>query len=396
MLIRVLISSLVACAAALAQPAAAQTPEKIKIGILGPFSGPYAATGVQFRQGIETFLAQHGTQVGGREVEVIYRDVGGSNPAAARQLAEELIVKDKVSLLGGFYLSPSASAVSSVVTETKTPTVLFVAQSPAVIRQSPYFLRVAPTMWHSGFEAAEYGRKQGARKAYILVSDYSAGRDIQEAFTQRFTALGGAIVQVDRVPLNTVDYAAFAQRIADAKPDMVEMFLPAGVPAISFLKAMGDRGLLGGRILVMGNNETDDPDLKQFPDTIAGTYTATSYAASFKNAVNDQLKTALHAKFGPDAIPNFSMVGAYDGMQVFYHMIDSQKGKPWNADAALASAMGFAWDSPSGPVKIDATRNMTQNMFVREVSRENGKLTNAIVSKTDAVPDPWAIAHPAP
>ena len=77
-------------------------------------------------------------------------------------------------------------------------------------------------------------------------------------------------------------------------------------------------------------------------------------------------------------------------------MIESQKGKPWNPDAALASAMGYAWDSPSGPVKIDATRNLTQNMFVRQVTKENGKLVNTIVNQTDAVTDPWSIANPNP
>ena len=90
----------------LSVPSLAQAQEKIRIGIIGPFTGPFATTGVQYRQGVETFLSVNGNRIGGREVEVIYRDVGGTNPAVAKRLAEELVVRDKVSLLGGFYLSP--------------------------------------------------------------------------------------------------------------------------------------------------------------------------------------------------------------------------------------------------------------------------------------------------
>ena len=116
----------------LSVPSLVQAQEKIRIGIIGPFTGPFATTGVQYRQGVETFLSVNGNRIGGREVEVIYRDVGGTNPAVAKRLAEELVVRDKVSLLGGFYLSLEATAVAPVVTETKVPAVLFTAASPAM------------------------------------------------------------------------------------------------------------------------------------------------------------------------------------------------------------------------------------------------------------------------
>ncbi|SEB12194.1 ABC transporter substrate-binding protein [Paraburkholderia sartisoli] len=391
---RMLIVAIGVCIGAFCLAVRAETTDVIRIGVIGPFSGPYAASGKQYRQGIEMYVQEHGSKVNGRDVQIIYRDVGGTSPAAAREIAQELILKDKVSMLGGFYLSPEASAVSSVITETRTPTVLFGASSPQVIRQSPYFVRVAATMWTSGVIAAEYGHKRSAKTAYTIVSDYSAGRDIEDAFKQKFTALGGRVIRSDRVPLNTVDYAAFAQRIADMKPDMVEMFLPAGTPAISFLKAMGDRGLLGGKLIVIGNNETDDPDLHLFPDSVIGTYTASNYATGVGNNVNEKLKSDLIAKYGPEAVPNFSMVGAYNGMELFYRMIAAQKGTMWNPDAAMSAVISYTWVSPSGPVKIGTDRNMTQNMFVRQVTKENGKLVNSVVSESEGVPDPWAVANP--
>ena len=188
--------------------------ETIKIGIISHFSGPFAMAGVQFRQGIDTFIAQHGTKVGGREVQILYRDVGGSNPATSKQLAEELIVRDKVALLGGFYLSPDASAVASVVTETKTPTVIFNAAAPPIVRQSPYFVRVSNTVWQDAVSTAEWAHMQGKQNAYIAVADFAPGYDLEEGFKWKFTGLGGKIVGDDHIPLNTVDYASVAERIA--------------------------------------------------------------------------------------------------------------------------------------------------------------------------------------
>src|SRR5260221_13869355 len=99
-------SLVLACALAVAGVHTASAQEKVKVGIIGPFSGPFAATGIQFRQGIETYVATHGTKAGDREIELIYRDVGGTNPAAAKRLGEELGERDTGSCRGGCYIAP--------------------------------------------------------------------------------------------------------------------------------------------------------------------------------------------------------------------------------------------------------------------------------------------------
>src|SRR5215469_17017346 len=104
----------------------APAQEKLRIGMISDFTGPFANVGIRLRYGIETFLAEHGPRVGGRDVEVIYRDVGNGSPSVAKQIAEELIVRDKVSMLAGFSVTPEVLAVASVVTESKIPSVIMV------------------------------------------------------------------------------------------------------------------------------------------------------------------------------------------------------------------------------------------------------------------------------
>ena len=65
----------------------ARAEDTIKIGIIGQFTGPFAVTGEQYRQGIESWLALRGPATAGRRMELIYRDTGGPNPAQAKRLA---------------------------------------------------------------------------------------------------------------------------------------------------------------------------------------------------------------------------------------------------------------------------------------------------------------------
>jgi branched-chain amino acid transport system substrate-binding protein len=358
--------------------------DKIRIGIVGQFSGPFALSGAQFRTGVETWIAQHGTKVGGRDVEVIYRDTGGPNPASARRIAEELIVQDKVSMLGGFYLSPEAVAVASLVTETKTPAVLFETGSPPVVTLSPYFVRTGNSIGQGAQAEAVWGYKHGKRRAYMVVSDYAPGYDVEGSFKKNFTALGGTVIGDDRAPLNTVDYAPFAERIANANPDLVVVFIPSGAPAISMMKALQVRGVTS-KAVVIGQAEADDPELSLYDDTIVGFYSALHYALGINNAENKRFRAAVR-KTAPAAVPSFLMVGAYDGMRVMYKMIESQKGKPWNSTAAVDAVKGYTFDSPRGQVRINSiTRDINQPYFIRRVGKADGHLENILVETLPVV-----------
>jgi branched-chain amino acid transport system substrate-binding protein len=357
--------------------------DTIKIGIVGQFTGPFALSGAQFRTGVETWLTQNGNKVGGRTVEVIYRDTGGPNPASSRRIAEELIVSDKVSMLGGFYLSPEASAVASLATETKTPTVLFETGSPPVVTLSPYFVRTGNSIGQGAATQAIWANKHGKKRAYMIVSDYAPGYDVEATFKKQFTALGGTVIGDDRAPLSTVDYAPFAERAANANPDLVVVFIPSGAPAISLMKALKARGVTD-KSAVIGQAEADDPELNLYDDSIIGFYSALHYALGIDNAANKKFKAAVPAP----AVPSFLMVGAYDGMRVMYKMIESQKGKPWDSTAAIESIKGFTFDSPRGRVTINkATRDINQPYFVRRVEKVNGKLVNLLSETFPPVTD---------
>ncbi len=358
---------------------AAGAQEKVKIGIVAHFSGPFAASGKYFREGIEAFVATHGAKAGGREVELVYRDVGGANPAAAKQTAQELIVNDKVVALGGFFLTPDAAAAASVIDETKTPAVIFNAAGRSLMEQSSLFVRVSPTINQLTTPAANWAIKSGAKKAYILVSDYSPGREAQLYFKERFTKLGGQVIGEDRMALNTVDYAAFIERVADAKPDVVFMFLPNGTPAASLMRAFASRDLVNKGIKVIGLAVPDDQDLGSTGDAAIGFYSTHFYALRSPTEEHQQFLAAVRSRIGADALVTFNHAEAYDGMTVLYQMVGSQAGKQFDGAAAVEAIKGFSWIGAQGPRQIDTDRNSIVSIYIRRVDKIDGKLINAVV-----------------
>jgi len=367
----------------------ARAEETVKIGIVGPFSGPFATTGTGFRQGLEAYIAQHGTEIGGRKVQLIYRDseTGSSDPSVAKRLAQELVVSDNVALLGGFMLTPEAAAAAPVANEAKTPLLLFNAATPALLGMSPYYIRMGQNIAQPAELGATWARQLGKSRGYTATADYAPGHIVEEAFAAKFTAEGGKMVGKDRIPLKTVDFAPFAERIANANPDVLEVFITPGAPAVGFIKALAARGLTK-KILIIGQGEAEDNDLHLYDDSVIGFHSIIYLSAALDNPENNALKTVLHQKFGPGASPSAFTIGAYDGLHIMYKMIESQAGKPFDGAAAIKAVIGYSWKSPRGPVTIAPNRELVQNFYVREVERKDGKLQNVVIKTFEQVQPP--------
>lgn len=372
-----------AVATTVTAPAASQ--ESLKIGFVGPYTGAFAVAGQSFRQGAEAYRAIHGVTVGGRKIELIYRDSAGADPTLAKRLAEELVVKDKVAILAGFYLSPEAAAAVPVINASKTPLFLVNAATPALLKMSPYLQRMGQAINQPAELAAIYARQQGKSKGYVAVADYGPGHLVEQAFVTKFGAEGGQIVGTARIPLNTADFSPIAERIANAGPDVLEIFLPPGAVSVGFAKALAARGLTH-KILIIGQGEAEDSDLPLFDDSILGFKSVIYIDANAKNPENVALSEWLRKNAG-SAKPNSFHIGAYDAMHLAYKMVADQAGKPFSGEVGMKLMSGYSFNSPRGPVTIDpVTRELVQNFYLREVIKgDDGVKRNTVVKTWERV-----------
>lgn len=347
----------------------------IKVGIVGPFSGPFAHYGKLFKDAAEAYVAAQGGKLAGHDVQLIYRDTGGPNPGATRNLAQELIVKDKVDYLGGFIFTPNALAVAPLIQQSKTPTVIFNAATSGITEKSDYYVRTSYTLSQVTVPLAQWAAQQDMKKVVTAVMDYAPGLDAENAFKAEFAKQGGTVVETIRMPMATTDFAPFVQRIKASGAQAVYTFLPGGPPNLGFVKAYADNGLRQAGIEFLGTAETDEFDLQKFGDAALGLTTAFHYSGAHDSPANQQFVAALQ-KQSRDAVANYASVGAWDGMYVIHKMIEATGGRRDGA-RAIAAAKQLQWESPRGPVRIDPnTRHITQNVYLRKVERVGGRLVN--------------------
>ncbi len=369
--------SLAAAALALATSFAAQAADPIKVGLVLPMSGPFAAYGKQIEHGAKLYLATHGDSVAGRKIELIVKDDSpGTAGDVSKRLATELVVKDKVDVLAGFGLTPSAFAVASVATEGKKPMVVMNAATSAVTTKSNYIVRTSMTLPQITAPIASWAAKNKIKKVFTLVADYGPGHDAEGQFKKTFTAAGGEIVGEVRAPVKNPDFAPFLQKIKDTKPDAVFIFLPPGAETIAFMKGFAERGLAKAGIQLISTGDLTDEDiLDAIGDAALGVVSSDHYAESHKSPEN-KAYTEAYAKAYPNDRPNYMSVGGYDGMHLIMEALKKTNGNT-DADKFMEAAKGMKWVSPRGPISIDpATRDIVQTIYIRKVERVGGKLQN--------------------
>ena len=380
---------LLVAAIALALTQGAALADTIKIGVVGPFSGPAALQGRNFQAGIDAWLALNGDTVDGHIIEIVYRDLPAADPAQSAALTQELIVSEGVQYLAGYYYTPDAMAAAPILEEGNVPMVVFNAATSSIVNASPYVVRTSFTMWQTVSPMAAVARERGIGKVITVVSDYGPGVDAESAFTTGFAGAGGEIVESVRLPMNTNDFSPIMQRIRDSGAEAVFAFLPAGPATLGFLRAYVENGLeQAGVTLLAPGDLTQEPDLAALGDNALGLLTTFHYAVSHDSPENAVFVEAATKAIGSPSELSFPAVGAYDGMYVISKMIEATGGKQ-DAAAAVEAVKGLSWISPRGPVSIDPdNRHITQNIYLREVAFEDGQYINKEIQTFENQGDP--------
>jgi branched-chain amino acid transport system substrate-binding protein len=357
-----------------------------KIGLVLPMTGQQASTGRQIEAAARLYMAQNGDTVAGKKIELIVKD-DTSVPDVTKRLAQELVVNDKVNVLAGFGITPSALATEPIATQSKTPEVVMAAATSSITEASPYIVRTSFTLPQASVSMADWAAKNGIKKVVTLVSDYGPGIDAEKFFKERLTLSGGQVVEALRVPLRGPDFAPFLQKVRDIKPDALFVFVPSGAGA-AVMKQFLERGMDKAGIKLIGTGDiTDDDQLNDMGDGALGVVTSHHYSAYHPSAVNKKFVDAFQ-KANKGMRPNFMAVGGYDGMRVIYEALKVTKGNG-GGDALLAAMKGQIFESPRGPMFIDAqTRDVVQNIYLRKVERKEGQLYNVEFDVIKDVKDP--------
>jgi branched-chain amino acid transport system substrate-binding protein len=371
-------------------PASAQDKGPIKIGIVVSYSGgDNVILGKMIDAAFGAYMKQHGDTIAGRKVVLIKRDDTGIAPETSGRLAQELVVQEHVDLLIGATYTPNAIAMGAISTRAKVPFFIINAATSGIMAKNPYVARFAFTTAQLTQPFANWSYKTGARTAYAVFQDYGPGLDAGATFEKTFTAAGGKVLGESRIPVGAKDFTAYIQKVKDAKPDVMFLFLNASGGGVDFIKALNTAGFekTGIKFLATGDL-VDEALLPVEGNSALGIVTTFDYSATHDSALNRDFVKAFKVAYGSDQMPSFMAVQAYDAMAAAYKVLEAQKGTI-DPDKTMELLKGMKFESPRGPIEIDAnTRDIIQTVYFRKV--ENGKLGlgNYEFDRTPAVKDP--------
>jgi branched-chain amino acid transport system substrate-binding protein len=366
-------------------PAIAQA-STFKIGLLTVKTGPLAQGGIQMEQGITTFLKEKGHTLAGRKIEFISADTGG-NPAGAKTKAQELIERDKVSVILGPLAAFELLAIIDYIRDRQMPLISVAAAEDATQRKAnPFVMRTSGSSGQCSHVMADFAvRDLGYKRAATISDDFAYGHEQMSAFQRVFEEGGGKVVRKLWPPLVTPDYTPYIAQIHDV--DCVFNGFAGSTP-VKFMRAYADLDMKAKAPLLAGLTAMDDPLLRSLGDEAVGVISSAVYLPELDTPTNKRFLAAMQKDYG--VLPGLYSSSMYVAGQCIESALLSLDGA---ADDRRAFAEGLhavnLADTPRGPVQFDRLGNVISDVFIRKCERINGQLVNTVIKRYPKVSQFW-------
>ncbi len=373
------LSSAIAAVATMMSISAANAQDSIKIGLLQSYSGISSLNGEQTDAAIKLFMKQNGAAAGGRKLEFVRRDTTGPNPEVAKRLVQEIVTRERAQILIGPDFTPNTLAAAPILMEAKVPSFVTGAATTGIVgEKSSYSSRTFFAIPQLCKPLAEYAVKNGWKRVFVAVADFAPGHDCEKYFTEALAAAKGELVGQLRIPVSNPEFSGYIQRVRDAKPDALFIFMPIGELSIGVLRAVNDSGLKAAGLHVMGTGDlTDETYLDAVGDAAIGVITTGVYSTTHDSDLNRKFVKDYVELNGASPRIGWGAVSAYDAIHLVYDGLNAQPGGKFDPDKFAAFVHGRSFESPRGPVTIDkGNGDMIQNVYIRRTDKVGGVLQN--------------------
>lgn len=369
-------AALVATAFGDSSRALAQNRPPLKVGLLIPVSGVFAAPGRYMREGFELYLKERNDTLAGRKVEVIVADDQGS-PSVGLTQARKLVEQNHVDLLFGPLSAAVGSALVQYIDEHKVPTIYPIVSSDDLTQRTPpkYIVRTGWSSSQPTHVLGDYAYKTlKYRRVATIAYDFNFGWESIGGFVAAFQAAGGKVVKQVWNPLVTSDYSPYLS----ALPRDVDavMCSYSGAAAVNFIRQYRAFGLK--MPLICQGNTTDESTLDETGPGAVGIVTALHYSTALETPVNRAFVSAYDRAYGHE--PSYYAEGTYVGAELLEHALQAVKGDTADPDAFMKALRHTPIPSaPRGPISFDTYGNPVENEYIRRVEDRGGHLVNAVV-----------------
>lgn len=342
----------------------------IKVGILGSYTGVFAAFGPKTIEApVRLFLQERGNKIAGRPVEVVTAD-DQSRPNVMVEKARELVESQRVDVIIGLINSAGALAVRDYLDRQKVLTLITVAGARELTqsRKSDAIFRLS---WANGqMEAA------GAVLGFDVVGiksmagiggDYVGARQLLEPLMENFQKIGGKTPMTLWSPLGTADFASYLAQLKQVS-EQVNAISPMlfGADGVRFFNQYREFGMKAP-LYVFGDVTEQTTFLDQVGEAAVGTKAYWNYSPYLDNPVNNAFRQAYMREF--KRLPGAFSFHAYAAMQFYEAAAEKTKGDTKNFEAMKKALETAKIESAAGPLSFDADHNVIHNVYLTEVKK---------------------------
>jgi branched-chain amino acid transport system substrate-binding protein len=365
-----------------AMPLQAQTQGKLKVGLMLPYTGTFAALGTAIENGFRLYITEQGGKLGGREIEYFKVD-DESDPSKATDNMNRLIKRDQVDLVVGTVHSGVQMAMAKVAKDNK---VLMISPNAGAVDVTgpmcgPNILRSSFSNWQPGYAMGEEVARRGHKNVVTITWKYAAGDESVQGFKDGFQKSGGKIVKELSLPFPNVEFQALLTEIAALKPDAVYTFF-AGGGAVKFVKDYDAAGLKK-TIPLYGAGFLTDGTLEAQGASAEGLITTMHYGDGLTVPKDKAFRAAYQKAYNMP--PDVYAVQGYDAAQILDIGLKATKGDPTKHAEISAAVQKATIDSPRGPFTLSKANNPVQDMYLRQVTNKENKVIG-VASKALADP----------
>jgi branched-chain amino acid transport system substrate-binding protein len=343
--------------------------QKLRIGIMLPYTGTYAQLGTAITNGFKLAVSERGGKLGGRELEYFTVD-DEADPAKAPENTNRLVQRDKVDVLVGTVHSGVQMGMVKIAKETSTLLIIPNAGLDAATGAlcAPNIFRTSFSNWQPSFPMGKVLADRGIRSVVSLAWKYGAGEEAVAGFTEGFIKAGGKSVRGLWIPFPNVEFQALLTEIAALKPDAVFVFF-AGAGAAKFIKDYAAAGLRK-KIPLFGSGFLTDGILEAVGDAAEGLETTLHYADGLDNKRDKAFRAAYTKAYKVE--PDVYAVQGFDAALLLAAGLDAVRGDFSKRKEIIAAMEKAKIDSPRGGWTMSKAHNPIQDIYLRKVvGREN-------------------------
>jgi branched-chain amino acid transport system substrate-binding protein len=327
----------------------------IKIGFIGPLTGPAASYGIPQKNGATLAVEEINVAGGlnGKKIEIIYED-SQMDPNKAINAVKKLIDVDKVSSIIGETTTAGTLAIADTVNKNKIALISPSASGAKITDAGDYVFRISPSDTFQATVAAKFISEIGFKRGAIVFTNDDWGAGIEKALREDFSKLGGTIAASEGCTPGTQDFRTQLIKIKDLKPDFIFIPLHPAESAI-FLRQVKELNVPGQ--IIGADNFSEKAILKTAGKAAEGVIFTMPRSPSGK--AYEEFAKKYKEKFNEDA--SYSAAAAYDCVNLLIQVMKKAGMVGENIKNTLYSIKDFA--GVSGKIGFDKNGDVNTKEF---------------------------------